>query len=31
MTDLVKFRAQLKEQGAPYTVTDFISQAVVLA
>jgi pyruvate dehydrogenase E2 component (dihydrolipoamide acetyltransferase) len=31
MTDLVKLRAQLKEQGAPYTVTDFISQAVVLA
>jgi len=31
MTDLVKFRAQLKEQGVPYTVTDFISQAVVLA
>ena len=30
MTDLMTFRAQLKEQGAPYTVTDFISQAVVL-
>ena len=30
MTDLVEFRAQLKEKGAPYTVTDFISQAVVL-
>jgi len=30
MTDLVKFRAQLKAQGAPYTVTDFIAQAVVL-
>ena len=30
MTHLVKFRAQLKERGAPYTVTDFISQAVVL-
>jgi pyruvate dehydrogenase E2 component (dihydrolipoamide acetyltransferase) len=30
MTDLVQFRAQLKEKGAPYTVTDFISQAVVL-
>src|ERR1035437_4115485 len=30
MTDLVKFRAQLKEKDAPYTVTDFISQAVVL-
>ena len=31
MTDLVKLRAQLKENGAPYTVTNFISQAVVLA
>src|ERR1035437_4366864 len=30
MTDLLKFRAQLKEQGAPYTVTDFISEAVLL-
>jgi len=30
MTDLIAFRAQLKEQGAPYTITDFISQAVVL-
>jgi pyruvate dehydrogenase E2 component (dihydrolipoamide acetyltransferase) len=30
MTDLGKLRAQLKEKGAPYTVTDFISQAVVL-
>ena len=30
MTDLVGFRAQLKEKGAPFTVTDFISQAVVL-
>ena len=30
MTDLVRFRAQLKEKGSPYTVTDFISQAVVL-
>ena len=30
MTDLIVFRAQLKEQGAPYTITDFISQAVVL-
>ena len=30
MTDLVKFRAQLKEKGAPYSVTDFIAQAVVL-
>ncbi len=31
MTDLVKFRAELKARGAPYTVTDFISEAVVLA
>ncbi len=30
MTDLIQFRARLKEAGAPYTVTDFISQAVVL-
>jgi pyruvate dehydrogenase E2 component (dihydrolipoamide acetyltransferase) len=30
MTDLVKFRAQLKDKGAPYSVTDFIAQAVVL-
>jgi pyruvate dehydrogenase E2 component (dihydrolipoamide acetyltransferase) len=30
MTDLAQFRAQLKEKGAPYTITDFISQAVVL-
>jgi pyruvate dehydrogenase E2 component (dihydrolipoamide acetyltransferase) len=30
MTGLLSFRAKLKEQGAPYTVTDFISQAVVL-
>jgi pyruvate dehydrogenase E2 component (dihydrolipoamide acetyltransferase) len=30
MTGLLSFRARLKEQGAPYTVTDFISQAVVL-
>ncbi len=30
MTDLIHFRARLKEAGAPYTVTDFISQAVVL-
>jgi pyruvate dehydrogenase E2 component (dihydrolipoamide acetyltransferase) len=30
MTDLVAFRAELKEKGAPYTVTDFISEAVVL-
>jgi pyruvate dehydrogenase E2 component (dihydrolipoamide acetyltransferase) len=31
MTDLVRFRSQLKEQGAPYTITDFIAEAVVLA
>jgi len=31
MTGLIALRAQLKEQGAPFTVTDFISQAVVLA
>ena len=31
MTDLVKYRAQLKAAGAPYTVTDFISQSVVLS
>ena len=30
MTGLVRLRSQLKEQGAPFTVTDFISQAVVL-
>jgi pyruvate dehydrogenase E2 component (dihydrolipoamide acetyltransferase) len=30
MTELLKFRAQLKEKGRPFTVTDFISQAVVL-
>jgi pyruvate dehydrogenase E2 component (dihydrolipoamide acetyltransferase) len=30
MSELVKFRAQLKEKGAPYTVTDIIAQAVVL-
>ena len=31
MTDLIAYRTQLKAAGAPYTVTDFISQAVVLA
>lgn len=31
MTELVALRARLKESGAPYTVTDFISQAVILA
>ena len=30
MTDLIAYRTQLKAAGAPYTVTDFISQAVVL-
>ena len=30
MTDLVAFRAELKAKGAPYTVTDFISESVVL-
>ena len=30
MTGLVQFRAQLKEKGAPYTITDLISQAAVL-
>jgi pyruvate dehydrogenase E2 component (dihydrolipoamide acetyltransferase) len=31
MTDLVAYRGQLKALGASYTVTDFISEAVVLA
>ena len=30
MTHLVQFRGQLKEKGAPFTITDFISEAVVL-
>jgi pyruvate dehydrogenase E2 component (dihydrolipoamide acetyltransferase) len=30
MTRLVKFRAELKGRGAPFTITDFISEAVVL-
>ena len=30
MTDLIAYRNQLKAAGAAYTVTDFISQAVVL-
>ncbi len=30
MSGLAAFRTKLKEQGKPYTVTDFISQAVVL-
>lgn len=29
MTDLIGYRTKLKEQGAPYTVTDFIAEAVV--
>ena len=31
MTDLMAFRAELKEQGTAYTVTDFILEAVTLA
>ena len=31
MTDLVNFRAELKSQGAAYTVTDFILKAVALS
>jgi pyruvate dehydrogenase E2 component (dihydrolipoamide acetyltransferase) len=31
MTELVKFRSELKAQGAPYTVTDFILKAVALS
>jgi len=31
MTDLIAYRSQLKAAGAPYTVTDFVSQAVVLS
>ena len=30
MTELIAYRGQLKEAGAPYTVTDFIAEAVVL-
>lgn len=30
MTGLITYRKQLKEKGAPFTVTDFISQAVIL-
>ncbi len=30
MTDLIAFRQQLKDAGAPYTITDFIAQAVVM-
>jgi len=31
MTELVKFRSELKAQGATYTVTDFILKAVALS
>ena len=31
MTDLASYRGQLKAAGAPYTVTDFIAEAVILA
>ncbi|MCX7886212.1 MAG: 2-oxo acid dehydrogenase subunit E2 [Verrucomicrobiae bacterium] len=30
MTDLIAYRNRLKAAGAPYTITDFIAQAVVL-
>lgn len=30
MTDLLEFRRRLKDSGAPYTVTDFIMEAVIL-
>ncbi len=30
MTDLIALRAQLKEKGAPYTITDFISESIIL-
>jgi pyruvate dehydrogenase E2 component (dihydrolipoamide acetyltransferase) len=30
MTELIAYRSQLKVAGAPYTVTDFIAEAVVL-
>ena len=31
MTELVNFRSELKAQGAPYTLTDFIVKAVALS
>jgi pyruvate dehydrogenase E2 component (dihydrolipoamide acetyltransferase) len=31
MTELINFRSELKAQGAPYTVTDFIVKAVALS
>ncbi len=30
MTELIAYRSQLKAAGAPYTITDFIAEAVVL-
>lgn len=30
MTDLIAYRSRLKDAGAPFTITDFIAQAVVL-
>jgi pyruvate dehydrogenase E2 component (dihydrolipoamide acetyltransferase) len=30
MTELIAYRGQLKAAGAPYTITDFIAEAVVL-
>jgi len=31
VSDLIELRAQLKKNGAPYTITDFVSLAAVLA
>ena len=31
MTELVNFRSELKAQGAPYTLTDFIAKAVAMS
>lgn len=31
MTELMQFRAEMKAQGAPFTLTEFIAKAVVLA
>jgi pyruvate dehydrogenase E2 component (dihydrolipoamide acetyltransferase) len=31
MTDLIAYRSELKAAGAPYTVTDFIAEAVILS
>jgi pyruvate dehydrogenase E2 component (dihydrolipoamide acetyltransferase) len=30
MTELLAYRSELKAQGAPYTITDFISEAAIL-